>query len=90
MNIKEQIEKVIKEHGLTNAAVAKMLEPRPTDSSNFGRMITQPSWPTLERIARALGISVVELIDDRIADENQTPTHSVFIDGKEYVPKDTK
>lgn len=85
------IKKRIKECGFTLDMVAAKLK-----NNRGGIGISQPSMssivngnPTIDRlqeIADIIGISLSELV----ADENQTPTHSVFIDGKEYVPKDTK
>lgn len=61
MSIREIIESKIKAAGLTKREAAARAG---IHSGNINSMITAPSWPTLERLAAALGVSVPELITD--------------------------
>lgn len=70
MNIRATIEKKIKSAGLTKKEAAERAGIIPT---NLNGMIAAPSWPTLERIASALGLTVAELVSDSPAAPSSTP-----------------
>lgn len=59
MDIKAIIENKINASGMSKRAVTELAG---INSGNLNKMLDSPSWPTLERIARALGISVSELV----------------------------
>lgn len=61
MDIKTIIETKIKDANLTKKEVAERMGIIP---NNINAMLANPSWPTLERIAQALGITVSELVSD--------------------------
>ena len=67
MDIKKIIEKRIKEHGYTKKEFSNKMGILP---SNLNSMISNPSFPTLTRIATTLEITVSELVRD----ENDTQT----------------
>ena len=57
-------EKRIAESGKTKREVTELAG---INSGNLNKMLDSPSWPTLERIAQALGITVSELVADNPA-----------------------
>ena len=59
MSIQEIIEEKIRRAGKTKTSVCADIG---INSGNLNRMLSSPSWPTLERIAGALGLSVAALI----------------------------
>ena len=59
--IRTIIEKRIAESGKTKREVTELAG---INSGNLNKMLDSPSWPTLERIAQALGITVSELVAD--------------------------
>lgn len=59
MTIQEIIEDKIRRAGKTKTSVCADIG---INSGNLNRMLSSPSWPTLERIAGALGLSVAALI----------------------------
>lgn len=61
MSIREIIESKFKAAGLSKREAAARAG---IHSGNLNSMIAAPSWPTLERLAAALGVSVPELITD--------------------------
>jgi len=62
--IRAIIEKRIAESGKTKREVTELAG---INSGNLNKMLDSPSWPTLERIAQALGITVSELVSDNPA-----------------------
>lgn len=60
-SIRAIIERRIAASGKTKREVTELAG---INSGNLNKMIDSPSWPTLERIARALDISVAELISE--------------------------
>lgn len=70
MSIREIIESKFKAAGLTKREAAARAG---IHSGNINGMITAPSWPTLERLAAAMGVSVSELIRDPSSDDSSTP-----------------
>lgn len=62
--IRTIIEKRIAESGKTKREVTELAG---INSGNLNKMLDSPSWPTLERIAQALGITVSELVADNPA-----------------------
>jgi plasmid maintenance system antidote protein VapI len=61
MEIREIIELKIKEANLTKKEVAERMGIIP---NNINAMINNPSWPTLVRLAEALGMTVSELVNE--------------------------
>lgn len=59
--IRTIIEKRIADSGKTKREVTELAG---INSGNLNKMLDSPSWPTLERIAQALGITVSELVTD--------------------------
>ena len=59
--IRDILEMKIALAGLTKKEVAELAG---INSGNLNKMLDSPSWPTLERIAQALGITVSELVAD--------------------------
>ena len=59
MTIQEIIEEKIRRAGKTKTSVCADIG---INSGNLNRMLSSPSWPTLERIAGALGLSVAALL----------------------------
>lgn len=76
MDIRTIIEKKIEQAGLTKKEVADRMGIIP---SNINAMIASPSWPTLEKLSQALGISIAELVADAesvvVADDFATNTN---------------
>ena len=61
MEIKSIIESKIKAAGITKKEAAERMGIIP---NNINAMIESPSWPTLQKLSGALGISVSELVSD--------------------------
>ncbi|MBP5714816.1 MAG: helix-turn-helix transcriptional regulator [Prevotella sp.] len=61
MDIRVIIEKKIKAANLNKKDLAERVG---IASQNVNKMISSPTWATLERIAAALGLSVSELVAD--------------------------
>lgn len=61
MDIKTIIETKIKAAGITKKEAAERMGIIP---NNINAMLDSPSWPTLEKLSRALGIPVSELVSD--------------------------
>lgn len=61
MNVKELIEKRIEESGLTKKSFAERMGISP---ANLNSMIKSPSFPTLEKVATALDMSLSQLFDE--------------------------
>ena len=59
MTIQEIIEDKIRRAGKTKTSVCADVG---INSGNLNKMLSSPSWPTLERISGALGLSVAQLI----------------------------
>ncbi len=59
MTIQEIIEEKIRRAGLTKKEVSDRAS---FNSGNMNKMLASPSWPTLERIANALGLTVAQLV----------------------------
>lgn len=59
--IRDILEMKIALAGLTKKEVAERMGIIP---NNINAMLTNPSWPTLEKLSGALGISVSELVSD--------------------------
>lgn len=59
--IRTIIEKRIADSGKTKRELTELAG---INSGNLNKMLDSPSWPTLERIAQALGITVSELVAD--------------------------
>lgn len=70
MTIRQIIESKIKASGMTKKEAAARAG---IHSGNINGMIAAPSWPTLERLAAALGVSVSELIRDPANDDSSSP-----------------
>ena len=62
--IRDILEMKIALAGLTKKEVAELAG---IYSGNLNKMLDSPSWPTLERIAQALGITISELVADNPA-----------------------
>lgn len=59
MTIQEIIEDKIRRAGKTKASICVDVG---INSGNLNRMLSSPSWPTLEHIAGALNLTVAQLI----------------------------
>lgn len=69
MDIRSIIENKIKEAGITKRELCNRCKIQ--HANNINTMLAAPSWPTLEKIASALGISVAELVTDNSADKRE-------------------
>lgn len=58
MDIRQLIESRIKAAGITKKELAERMGAHP---GSLNSMLEAPSWPTLERVARALDIEVPDL-----------------------------
>lgn len=72
MEIREIIESKIKDAGLTKKEVAERMGIIP---NNINVMLNKPSWPTLKRLADAIGITVSMLVSGD--EENQEKPYIV-------------
>ena len=79
ITIRTIIEKRIAESGKTKREVTELAG---INSGNLNKMLDSPSWPTLERIAQALGITVSELVADNPASHIEPQMHCPYC-GKE-------
>lgn len=84
MDIKDIIEDKINRHGLSKKVVAERMGIAP---QNLNGMITSPSWPTLERLAAALEMTIPELISEQEKEEPPTPKLICPYCGKEIAIK---
>ena len=66
MNIKELIEKKMKEQGLTKKSFALAMDVQP---QNLNKMLESPSFPSLEKIAKTLDLSLGELFADNTKEQ---------------------
>lgn len=69
-NIKSHLENKIKEYGMTKKLCAEKMG---IDPANLNKMIISPSYPTLEKMAKTLGVTLAELLAD---DTQTTPVSS--------------
>lgn len=60
-NIKSHLENKIKEYGMTKKLCAEKMG---IDPANLNKMIISPSYPTLEKMAKTLGVTLAELLTD--------------------------
>ena len=72
-SIRAIIERRITASGKTKREVTELAG---INSGNLNKMLDSPSWPTLERIAKALDITVAELVSDE--DVNRTNGETVI------------
>ena len=79
ITIRTIIEKRIAESGKTKREVTELAG---INSGNLNKMLASPSWPTLERIAQALGITVSELVADNPVSHIEPQMHCPYC-GKE-------
>ncbi len=75
ITIRTIIEKRITESGKTKREVTELAG---INSGNLNKMLDSPSWPTLERIAQALGITVSELVADNPASHIEPQMHCPY------------
>ena len=75
ITIRTIIEKRIAESGKTKREVTELAG---INSGNLNKMLDSPSWPTLERIAQALGITVSELVADNPASHIEPQMHCPY------------
>ena len=61
MDIKSHIEARIREAGMTKKEFAARMGAH---AGSLNSMLEAPSWPTLERVAKALGCDVPQLFSD--------------------------
>lgn len=78
MDIRTIIERKIEQAGLTKKEVAERMGIIP---NNINAMIASPSWPTIEKLYQALGISPSELVSDPDAPRlyTITPETGLFV-----------
>lgn len=67
MDIRSIIENKIKEAGITKRELCNRCGIQ--HANNINTMLAAPSWPTLEKIAAALGMSVAELVTENLDKE---------------------
>lgn len=70
-SIRAIIERRIAACGKTKREVTELAG---INSGNLNKMIDSPSWPTLERIAKALDITVAELVSEKDINKNNGDT----------------
>ena len=70
MDIKSHIEARIREAGMTKKEVAAKMGAH---AGSLNSMLEAPSWPTLERVAKALGCDVPQLFSDSTASVIRCP-----------------
>lgn len=75
ITIRTIIEKRIAESGKTKREVTELAG---INSGNLNKMLDSPSWPTLERIAQALGITVSELVADNPSSTIEPQMHCPY------------
>ena len=75
MDIKTIIETKIKDANLTKKEVAERMGIIP---NNINAMLTNPSWPTLEKLSTALGIPVSKLVADAPASHIEPQMHCPY------------
>ena len=68
MEIREIIENKIKAAGITKTEVANRMG---IASQNLNSMMSNPTWPTLKRIAAALNMSVSDLVSEETEEDKQ-------------------
>ena len=73
MDIKERIEQVIEQRGLTKKEVAERMGKV---KQAFNSLVTDPKWSVIEEVAKAIGISTDELLFSHDYDK---PTDGTFI-----------
>ena len=64
MDILEKVKKLQKENGLNNAQLAKKANLPPTTIQNLYTRNNQPTFPTLQAICKAFGITVAQFFAD--------------------------
>ena len=70
MDIKSHIEARIREAGMTKKEFAAKMGAH---AGSLNSMLEAPSWPTLERVAKALGCDVPQLFSDSAASVIRCP-----------------
>ena len=73
MDIKERIEQVIDQRGLTKKEVAERMGKF---KQAFNYVVTDPKWSVIEEVAKAIGISTEEMLFSHDYDK---PTDGTFI-----------
>lgn len=76
MEIRDIIEKKIREAGITKSEVASRMG---IASQNLNSMMSTPTWQTLKRIASALGLSVSELVRDETEEQSNDELGTTYI-----------
>lgn len=76
MDIRSIIEYKIKAAGITKRELCNRCGIQ--HANNINTMLAAPSWPTLEKMAAALGMSVAELVTDNSTDERESESKPVF------------
>lgn len=84
MTIQEIIEDKIRRAGKTKTSVCADIG---INSGNLNRMLSSPSWPTLERIAGALGLSVSQLITSPEEEARQANVQPQVVEHVREVPQ---
>lgn len=72
MDIKERIEAVIEKKGMQKAKIAEKMGKY---KQGFNQLITDPKWSTIEQVAKAMDMTVQELLFDGQYDK---PTGGMF------------
>ena len=70
MDIRAIIEDKINKAGITKKELCKRCDIQ--HANNINTMLSAPSWPTLEKFAKALDISVAELVSEGSANEEKS------------------
>ena len=70
MEIKQYIEARIKAAGMTKKGLAERMGAH---AGSLNSMLEAPSWPTLQRVAKALGCDVPELFSGAIGPTIRCP-----------------
>jgi len=73
MDILEKVKRLQKEHGLNNAQLAKAANLPPTTIQNLYKRNNQPTFPTLQAICGAFGITVAQFFADSNVPPDLTP-----------------
>ena len=73
MDILEKVKKLQKEKGLNNAQLAKQAGLPPTTIQNLYKRSNQPTFPTLQALCKAFGITVAQFFAEGNVPPDLTP-----------------
>jgi transcriptional regulator with XRE-family HTH domain len=80
INILEKIKKLQKEKGLNNAQLAKKAGLSPTTLQGLYTRNNQPTFPTLQAICGAFGITIAQFFSDSNVPLDLTPEQTLLLE----------